>query len=144
MESEYIEISSYAGIGYQPMIDYQSWRVAILRYHEELEVPNLMTMQKHDETDEVFVLLDGNCTLFVGGKGDEIGEISGVAMEQLKLYNVKKGVWHTHTLDKAATVLIIENQDTSDQNSPTKAMNEGQIVQLREVFQKVSPKLTYN
>lgn len=139
---EYIDITSYEGIGYQPMIDYQSWRVAILRYHEELEVPNLMTMQKHVETDEVFVLLNGNCTLFVGGKEAEIKEIDGIAMEPLKLYNVRKGVWHTHTLDQEATVLIIENQDTSDYNSPTKAMDEKQIEQLREVFQRVSPNRT--
>lgn len=125
------------------MIDFASWRVAILRYHEELEIPNIKTMQKHDETDEVFVLLSGNCTLFVGGKGDKIEEIDGIAMEPLKIYNVKKGVWHTHTLDKAATVLIIENQDTSDQNSPTIMLSEEQIAQLKHKFMQVSPSLVY-
>lgn len=134
MKREYIDITSYEGEGYLPMIDFKSWRVAILRYCEELEIQNLKTMQKHNETDEVFILLAGNCTLFVGGKGDVINDIDSIAMKPLQLYNVKQGVWHTHTLDKDATVLIVENQDTSDINSPTEKLTPEQIEQLRSLF----------
>lgn len=144
MEKEYIDVTSYGGEGYKPVIDYQTWRVAILRYIDELEVPNLKTMQKHDETDEVFILLDGNCTLFAGGNGDSIGEISAIAMEPLKIYNVKKGVWHTHTLDYQGTVLIVENQNTSDSNSPTLQLTSEQIEELRKVYSLVSPDLNYS
>lgn len=134
MKKEYIDVTEYSGEGYKPMIDYESWRVAILRYCEELEVQNLKTMQKHDESDEVFVLLNGNCTLFVGGNKDTIDEIDGIIMKPLRLYNVKRGTWHTHTLDKEATVLIVENQDTSDLNSPTEFMTEQQIELLNHLF----------
>jgi len=143
LNQEYIDISSYEGEGYIPMIDYQSWRVAILRYCEELEIQNLKTMQKHNETDEVFILLDGNCTLFVGGNDGKISEIDGIAMKPFKLYNVKRGVWHTHTLDKSGMVLIVENQETSDRNSPTEVMNADQIERLNKVFGVVSPHLEY-
>lgn len=134
MDKQYIDIVSYEGEGYQPVIDYMSWRVAILRYCEELEVQNLKTMQKHNESDEVFVLLAGNCTLFTGGTGEVIHNVDGVAMEPMKLYNVKRGVWHTHTLDREATVLIVENRDTSDLNSPTLKLDTSQIEEVREVF----------
>jgi hypothetical protein len=134
MKHEYIDITSYDGEGYLPMIDYKTWRVAILRYCEELEVQNLRTMQKHKETDEVFVLLEGNCTLFVGGNKEVIEELDSIAMEPLRLYNVRQGVWHTHTLDKAATVLIVENQNTSDVNSPTAVLTEDQISELRRLY----------
>ncbi|HHU72950.1 MAG TPA: hypothetical protein GXZ21_13105 [Clostridiales bacterium] len=144
MKKEYIDVSSYGGEGYKPVVDYQTWRVAILRYIDELEVQNLKTMQKHDETDEVFVLLDGNCTLFAGGNGDSIGEISAIAMEPLKLYNVKRGIWHTHTLDYKGTVLIVENQDTSDHNSPTIQLSPEEIDELRNVYSLVSPNLNYS
>ncbi len=126
MGNELIEIIGYEGEGYLPLIDFNSWRVAYLRYCEELELPNLNTMQKHDETDEVFVLLAGNCTLFIGGSGEDIEEITAISMKPLQLYNIKKGVWHTHTLDKEATVLIVENRDTSDSNSPTYVLNPAQ------------------
>lgn len=135
MKQEYIDVTTYMEEGYKPVIDYESWRVAILRYCEELEVQNLKTMQKHQESDEVFVLLEGNCTLFTGGKGEEINEIDQIAMEPLKCYNVKRGVWHTHTLDRQGMVLIVENRDTCDLNSPTERLREDQIGQLRKLYQ---------
>jgi sulfur relay (sulfurtransferase) DsrF/TusC family protein len=134
MKKEFIDVTSYQGEGYLPMIDFMTWRVAILRYCEELEVQNLTTMQKHDETDEVFVLLEGNCTLFTGGKGDTIQEIDAIKMKPLQLYNVKQGVWHTHTLDHKATVLIIENQDTSDLNSPKEMLTAAQLEQIKSLY----------
>ena len=126
MKEEYIEISSYEGEGYQAVIDYMEWRVAILNYIDELEIQNITSMQKHNETDEVFVLLKGNCTLFTGEMGDSIGEIDSIAMEPLKFYNVKRGVWHTHTLDKEGSVLIIENRNTDVDNSPRLELSEEQ------------------
>lgn len=137
MKKEYIEISSYEGEGYQPVIDYQSWRIAFLNYCEELEVPNLKTMQKHKESDEVFVLLRGNCILFSGGTGENINSMDAVLMKPLQLYNVKHGVWHTHTLDQEGMVLIVENQDTGDVNSPIMAMTEEQIQRLQELYEEV-------
>ncbi len=136
MKKEYIDVTSYQGEGYLPMIVFEAWRVAILRYCEELEVQNLTTMQKHNETDEVFVLLEGNCTLFTGGKGDSIQEIDAIAMKPLQLYNVKQGVWHTHTLDHEATVLIVENQDTSDHNSPKQSLTADQLVQIKSLYKE--------
>ena len=134
MKKEYIDITSYQGEGYLPMIDFSAWRVAILRYCEELEVQNLTTMQKHNETDEVFVLLEGNCTLFTGGKGDSIQDIDAVAMKPLEIYNVKQGVWHTHTLDQSATVLIVENRDTSDSNSPKDMLTVEQLELIKQLY----------
>ena len=113
-----LEISEYLDIGYKPLIDYGEWRVAILRYIDELEPQNLTKMQRHDETDEVFVLLEGRCILFLGEGDGEIKKIHAQDMEPLKLYNVKRSCWHTHTLSEDATVLIVENRDTSDLNSP--------------------------
>jgi hypothetical protein len=34
------------------------------------------------------------------------------------LYNVKKKVWHSHTLSEDAMVLVVENRDTTYDNSP--------------------------
>lgn len=118
MKPEFLEIKEYTGDGYKPVIDYETWRVAVLRYCEELERPNITSMQKHMESDEVFVLLTGSCTLFIGGQGNRIDEIEAVPLSPLKMYNVKKGTWHTHSLEKDTTVLIVENQNTCDDNSP--------------------------
>ena len=130
MKSEYVEIKEYSGEGYQPVIDFEAWRVAILNYIDELERPNITNMQKHLESDEVFVLLKGECTLFIGGSGDEVGDITPLPMKPFKLYNVKKGTWHTHTLMKDTMVLIVENRDTCDANSPTQYLTPAQKQKL--------------
>lgn len=49
MDKNLLEITGYDGEGYVPLIDYSHWRVAELRYCEELEVDKLKDMQKHDE-----------------------------------------------------------------------------------------------
>lgn len=130
-----IEIREYTDPGYAPVIDYESWRVAILNYIDELELPNLKTMQKHLLSDEVFVLLKGNFTLFTAGNGEEPGTVQSTRLELYKCYNVKAGVWHTHTLTENSSVLIIENSSTCDDNSPTVKLNEEQVKQLRESCQ---------
>lgn len=127
-----IEVREYREPGYAPVIDFESWRVAVLNDIDELEVPNLKTMQKHLQSDEVFVLLKGSVTLFTAGNGEEIGKITKMTLEPEKCYNVKKGVWHTHTLEKGSSVLIVENRNTCDDNSPTVALTEEQISELRK------------
>lgn len=129
-----IEIKEYTAPGYSPVIDYESWRVAVLNSIDELDVENLTDMQKHNLSDEVFVLLKGSCTLFTGGNGDTIGNISATAMEPLKMYNVKAGVWHTHTLTEDSSVLIVENRNTCDDNSPRMNMTEDQKKQLIDLY----------
>jgi hypothetical protein len=51
-------------------------------------------------------------------------------MDPLKLYNVRRNSWHTHTLSEDATVLIVENRDTNLDNSPEIILNPGQRTQL--------------
>jgi hypothetical protein len=133
INNELLEIKEYIGEGYSPVIDYESWRVAILNYCDELLPENITKMQKHNESDEVFVLLKGEFILYIAGGNDTIENITAIKLQPLKMYNVKKGVWHTHTLNKDAMVLIVENFDTTSLNSPEIELNlneRNKIIQL--------------
>ena len=96
---EGIEIIDFQPEGYKPLVDYESWRVAVLKFCDDLLIENVKTMQKHLYTDEVFVLVQGHCTLFLAGEGDKPGKITAVHMEPHKIYNIKKGTWHNHIMD---------------------------------------------
>ncbi|WP_461206658.1 cupin domain-containing protein [Clostridium sp. DL1XJH146] len=126
MNEKLIEIREYKEEGYSPVIDYDKWRVAILNYCDELLPHNISKFQKHDESDEVFVLLSGKFSLFIGEGKEEIDNIFKVDLEPLKLYNVKKSTWHSHTLSKDASVLIVENRNTDLSNSPEIELTENQ------------------
>jgi ureidoglycolate hydrolase len=134
MKRELIDIIKISQEGYTPLVDYQTWRVAVLKFCDDVRVDRLDSMQRHLETDEVFVLLEGSCVLISGGNGERPGEVECVSMVKNQLYNVKKGVWHTHALDEEGSVLIIENQDTCDKNSPTESLNREQIEAIQTFF----------
>jgi hypothetical protein len=128
-----LEIREYNGVGYLPLIDYGAWRVAILRFIDELLPQNLDKMQRHDETDEVFVLLAGRCILFVGEGTEQVSEMYAQDMEPLRLYNVRRGCWHTHTLSADASVLIVENRDTTSHNSLEITLDTQQKLRIIEL-----------
>lgn len=118
MQTSLLEIHEYDGQGYKPLVDFANWRVAILNFSPDLLPENLTRMQRHNETDEVFVLLQGRCVLFVGEGGETVTRIHGEDLRSGRLYNVRKAVWHTHTLSLDAKVLVVENRDTTYDNSP--------------------------
>lgn len=117
MNDQLVEIRSYEGPGYRPLVDFQTWRVAVLRFSDDLRPEKLTRLQRHAETDEVFVLLEGRCILFIG-EGEPVRRVHALDMQPYKIYNVHQGVWHTHTLSQNANVLIVENFDTTLENSP--------------------------
>lgn len=133
MNENWLEIQEYHGEGYKPLVDYGAWRVAILCYIDELQPDRIDKMERHCQTDEVFVLLQGYATLLLGGNGSEVEGVFPQAMEANKLYNVKRNSWHSILLSQDASLLIIENRDTSEENSqycPLRAELRRQIINL--------------
>ncbi len=132
VSSTLVEISEYTGEGYQPLVDYASWRVAVMRDSEPYAPDRIDQVEAHQATDEVFVLLAGKCTLFIcGDPGTE--PLQPVRMEPLKLYNIKRGVWHTLRFSPDASVLIVENRDTSVENSKYASLTPDQRELVRQV-----------
>lgn len=126
----HLEITEHTGKGYKPCIDFEGWRVAVLRYISDVAAENITHLERHNETDEVFVLLEGRCILFIEDSLDVDHGIQGVEMAPSKLYNIKKGTYHNHALSQDAVVLIVENQDTGDSNSEKILLTPGQRNQI--------------
>ena len=106
-----LEIFEYHGDGYQPMHDFGAWRVALLHHGERFDKGTMSDLERHLETDEIFVLLSGAGELIIGE------EMRRIPMEYGKIYNVPAGVWHGISVSRDAKVLIVENADTTKENS---------------------------
>ncbi len=106
-----LEILENTENGYHPLLHHEGWRVAIANYDSKWEKGNIMFMERHVLTDEVFVLLRGNAALYIGE------DRTLFPMETGKIYNVKKGTWHNLCMEHGAQVLIVENDNTSRVNS---------------------------
>jgi len=137
MDNKLMEIGEHLGEGYKPLVDYESWRVAILNFSPTLLPENLTQMQRHNETDEVFVLLRGRCILFIGEGRDTVARIHAEDLQPHRVYNVKKAVWHTHTLSRDAMVLVVENRDTTYDNSPFTDLTAAQQQELIRAAQSL-------
>jgi ureidoglycolate hydrolase len=137
MDENWLEIREFTGEGYKPLIDYGKWRVAFLRYlDEELLPERIDSMERHIETDEVFVLLQGRAVLLLGGNGTRLDGVFPQFMEGGKLYNVKRNAWHAILLSRDATILLVENRDTGEKNSEQAALSADQRRQIVELARR--------
>lgn len=136
MEATLLEIHSYDGEGYKPLIDYGEWRVAILRFMDGLQPERIDSMERHTETDEVFVLLRGQGVLILGGNAARVDRVDTQVMAAQEIYNVKCGVWHTILLSPDASVLLVENNDTGAHNSEYASLSEEHRRSILETAQR--------
>lgn len=113
-----IEVFGYEGEGYEPTMNYGSWRVAFANYAERFDKEKFERLERHLLTDEVFVLISGGAELVIGK------EMKRIPLENGKIYNVKKGAWHNILIEKDAKVLIVENHNTGLDNTEYYYFNE--------------------
>ncbi len=132
MKEELLEVRTYEGAGYCPLVDYGSWRVAILRPPDRSSADSSSSMERHLETDEVFVLTKGRATLVIGGNENDITHLEFQQMEIGAVYNVKRCAWHTVVLSADASIIIVENRGTDDGKSEQAVLSALQRQALRE------------
>jgi ureidoglycolate hydrolase len=125
MGEDILAIREYEGEGYKALIDFKSWRVAILRWAPFMTVDRLDTMERHTQTDEVFVLLHGRSSLVLGGNGSVVQELCVQGMEAGKLYNVRQNAWHAVLMSQDASILIVEESNTGEENTEYCQLDEG-------------------
>ena len=105
---EGLSVVQWEGPGYKPLVRFGSWCVAELNHASKFAAENISYCERHNRTDEVFVLVAGRATLLVGEK------LTAVEMERHRAYNVKAGTWHQILTEPGARVLIVENDDVDD------------------------------
>jgi mannose-6-phosphate isomerase-like protein (cupin superfamily) len=105
-----IEKHSFFGEDFKAILDFENWRIGICRYSKRFSVFD--RLERHLLTDEAFILLDGQATLFT--------ENEEIKMEKCIIYNIPKGEWHHVVLSPDASVMVVENSNTCDENSEIK------------------------
>jgi ureidoglycolate hydrolase len=133
MDEQLIEIREYHGEGYKPLIDSGEWRVAILRPVMGAQPKDISSVERHTQSDEVFILIKGYGILFIGEGMQDIENLTPLIMEHGVLYNIKRNTWHTIFLSQDADVVIVENRNTSTENSqfsPLKSKQQEMVYQM--------------
>lgn len=128
-----LDILEHEGTGYRRLVNNAKWTLASLNWAPRFDEKNIRELERHNLTDEVFVLLKGKATLLIGEKAER------VEMEPVKFYNVRAGIWHNIMVSEDARVLVTENANTSKDNSDFLCLETGKIFRKFPEFEEVLP-----
>ena len=114
-----IEDYTYDGEDFCAVFSSADWKIGLLRSSERFS--HLGQLERHLETDEVFVLLCGSATLYTDTESKE--------MKPCHVYNIPCGIWHHIVVSEDALVMVAENQNTSKANTEKRAYSlEGEAI----------------
>ncbi len=112
MALRFVERYFHSGPGYNPFLIRPDWQVAQLNYSPELGIESVNKVERHNQTDEVFVLFRGSSILVAAVETGKELQSEVCRMEPGVTYNVPKGVWHWIVMSPGDRVLIVENAGT--------------------------------
>ena len=129
-----VQVLEFADIGLSRVYENEKWMVGIKNWKPANDIANTDCLERHNETDELFVLLAGKCALLTAG--DKAGgglEIKATAMEPLKVYNIPRGLWHNTVTMKDTKLILVEDSATSSKNSEVIPLDAGQIALVKKL-----------
>ncbi len=129
-----IQKFEHEGSGLVRVYENPKWMVGIKNWKPANDIANIDCLERHNETDELFILLAGSCALVSAREksGGEL-EIAAVAMEPMKVYNIPKTLWHNTLTSKDVKLVLVEDSATGASNSDTLQLDGAQIARIREL-----------
>lgn len=109
---ETIQSYSHSGEGFRPLVVSSGWQVSQLNDRSDLHADTIRQVERHDATDEVFILMKGDATLVICTECDGALVPETLHMEPGVTYNIPRGVWHTIMTAPGMQVMIVEKDDT--------------------------------
>jgi hypothetical protein len=128
MTARGLEIHEWNEDGYKPLVFSRDWMVSILNWEPIFDLERIGEVERHNRTDEVFVLTAGRAALFTI-------DDQGMQIEEMKIgviYNVLEGVWHNLTSTRDASWIIVENRDTHLYDCEFRQLSTKELTHLKE------------
>ena len=113
-----IKVRKFDGGGFSRVYDNERFTVALKNAASENSKGAVKCLERHNETDEIFILLEGRAWMMEAEVADgNITELIEIPMKQHVLYVIPQGVWHNTWMEDGAKFAIIENVETSYDNT---------------------------
>ena len=107
-----IEQYGHSGPGYKPVLIREGWQIGHLNFAPELRAEAIDRVERHRQTDEVFILFQGGASLIEARETSAGLEWEVVRMRPGVTYNVPAALWHTISMLPGDLVLIVEKDGT--------------------------------
>ena len=123
----------FNGEGMQRVFENEKWTVGIKNWKPANDVTGIDCLERHNKTDELFVLVEGSCTLVYANETEGGLEFGAVKMEKDKVYNIPATLWHNTITCKDTKMILIEDSNTSMEYSDILNLTEAQIAEMRSL-----------
>lgn len=127
-----VETAKHDGEGFKPVLNLDGWLVAVSRHRDGASGTAPKSVQRHHETDEVFVLTEGTADMIIMDGDDIPSEPYVFSMQRNVMYNVRQGVWHATVLSEDANIVIFERANTGPDNSTVYELPTATIEEIRQ------------
>ncbi|MEM7536075.1 MAG: ureidoglycolate lyase [Chloroflexota bacterium] len=120
---------------YIPVLDFRGWRVAMLRHSDANDPAHFQQVERHNETNEVFILTAGQADLVICD--DDAGQPIApavFAMQHNVAYNIQQSVWHNVVMTTDAHIILFERTDTTVENSNYAKLSADVVAGICEQF----------
>ncbi len=130
-----MEILNYefGGEGMHRVFENEKWTVGIKNWKPANDVTGIDCLERHNKTDELFVLVEGHCTLIYANEEGGALKFGAVKMEKDRVYNIPATLWHNTITQKDTKMILIEDSNTSMENSDILNLTDDQIKEMRSL-----------
>lgn len=126
-----IEVSGFSGEGMHRVYENQKWTVGIKNYKPANDILGIDMLERHNATDELFVLLAGSCTLISAEETAGGLKFEKLEMEPGKVYSIPRSLWHNTVTTKGTKMVLIEDSATGESNSDFYRLSGQEIGEIR-------------
>lgn len=123
-----IQTYIHDGEGYNPYLIEDGWQVAKLNYLPTHGLDDIIDVERHNRTDEVFILLKGTGVLITATFDDGVN-LQYVLMKPGITYNVPAGEWHNIAMSKDCQIIIVEKDNTHLNDCDHKVLSQEILAQ---------------
>ncbi len=133
-----MEILKYGfeGEGMTRVFENEKWMVGVKNWKPMNDIANINCLERHNETDELFVLIKGHCTLLYGNETANGLELGAVEMEPLHVYNIPRTLWHNTVTQRDTKMALIEDSNTGSANSDVRSLTSAEIARVHQLLGK--------
>jgi mannose-6-phosphate isomerase-like protein (cupin superfamily) len=130
-----MEIKSFefSGEGMTRVYENPKWMVGIKNWKPANDIAGIDCLERHNKTDELFILLSGRCTLLYANESTAGLDIHAVEMEPLRVYNIPATLWHNTVTQKTTKLALIEDSSTGAANSDVLSLTPEQLGTVKKL-----------
>ncbi len=122
-----LEVGQFFDDGYKPVLDFHGWRVAMLRYCDSVDAKHLQRVERHRNTNEVFILTAGETDLILCDARDIPQNAYVLPMRHNVAYNIPAYGWHHVSMSKDSHIILFERTETGIETSDYATLSPEQL-----------------